>query len=274
MHLENLYLEVTRNCTIECEHCFRGEREKVNMNPSTLSLIFKDIRRIDFLLLTGGEPLLAIQALEQLAELLKTKQVHVGKILLITNGTVLSERVLRVLHAFQDYSYLVLKVSMNVFHDLALQECGLLELRNRNLQVLFQEGFYNFSEYGKDEHSPYGIGLVQKGRAKTLTPERLEEINALVTQKFSILPYSSSEKLNPASRSDTAVSGVVSIDVYGNLVGYELSFEEEDQYAYDHGISVLDMPFSDAVDAFIRVNDEKLALQRQELEMRLKKIVK
>ena len=54
MHLENLFLEVTRNCTLECEHCLRGDRQRVNMDNSVLESVFKDVKKVDRLLLTGG----------------------------------------------------------------------------------------------------------------------------------------------------------------------------------------------------------------------------
>lgn len=41
MKLEKLYLEVTRMCTLECEHCLRGDREqtKYKSNINELGLV-------------------------------------------------------------------------------------------------------------------------------------------------------------------------------------------------------------------------------------------
>ena len=68
MKVEKLYLELTRMCTIECEHCLRGCRRNEFMSLETINNVLKDIEHIELLLLTGGEPLLA---LKQIKELLK-----------------------------------------------------------------------------------------------------------------------------------------------------------------------------------------------------------
>lgn len=250
MYVEELHLQVTRNCTLECEHCLRGDRERVNMSPQVLDEVFKDVKRVGMLLLTGGEPLIAIQTLEHLVELLKTKQIRVNKITLITNGTVLSERVLRVLHDLQDCSYLILKVSTNIFHNLECQSKGLEEIRDRNLEILRQEGFYNFSEYSKDKEDKWPIALVNKGRTRTLTKERLEEINAIAKRKHVVSPIENER--HPNTRiTDNKVEGNISIDVYGNVVSYGQSFEEEDKEAYDTGLNVMVMPCEEAIRAFV-----------------------
>lgn len=250
MYVENLHLQLTRNCTLECEHCLRGDRERVNMSPAVLDEIFKDVKKVGILLLTGGEPLIAIQTLEHLAELLKLKQVKASKILLITNGTILSDRVLRVLHELQENSYLVLKLSTDIFHNLELEKRGMLELRERNLRILSENNFYNFSEYGKDEVSHWPSALTNKGRTKNLTPERLEEINAIAKQKHIINTYY--EEQHPETYIDNGrVIGNITINVYGNVVSYGQSFEEEDREAYDLGLNVMDMPCSEAITAFV-----------------------
>ena len=257
MYVENLHLQLTRNCTLECEHCLRGDRERVNMSPAVLDEVFKDVKKVGILLLTGGEPLLAIQTLEHLVELLKTKQVRANKIVLITNGTVLSERVLRVLHDLQDNSYLVLKLSTDIFHNLELEKRGMMELRERNLRILAENKFYNFSEYGKDEISNVPSSLTNKGRTKTLTPERLEEINAIAKKKHIInTKYSGNHP--PTSITNNKVEGNITIDVYGNVVSYGLSFEEEDQEAYDNGLNVMDMSCEEAIRAFVMRHQEEV----------------
>ena len=45
MKLEKLYLEVTRMCTLECEHCLRGDRENKYMSTKTIENILKDVKK-------------------------------------------------------------------------------------------------------------------------------------------------------------------------------------------------------------------------------------
>lgn len=271
MYVDNLHLQVTRNCTLECEHCLRGDRERVNMNPHILDQLFMDVKKVGMLLLTGGEPLIAIQTLEHLVQILKSRQVKVRKITLITNGTILSPRVLKVLHDLQDNSYLILKLSSDIFHNLELEKRGLLELRNRNLECLSQERFYNFSEYAKDEEKNWPAALVNKGRTKNLTPERLEEINAVAKVKHVINTYM--EETHPDTCIEgNYVRGNITINVYGNVVSYGLSFEEEDKEAYDTGLNIMEMPASEAIRLFVeRHTKERIeAYKKLGLEYKLK----
>lgn len=264
MYVEELHLQVTRNCTLECEHCLRGDREIVNMSPQILDEIFKDIKNIGRLLLTGGEPLLAIQTLEYLVELLKTNQVRVNKIILITNGTVLSDRVLKVLYDLQECSYLVLRLSADIFHNLELEKRKMFELREKNLNILGQDKFYNFSQYLSDSVNNRLLLLVNKGRASHLSKERLDEINKLVQSNYIV--NKNDAGYYPITRIvGNRVEGNITINVYGYVVSYGQSYEEEDKEAYDIGLNVMEMSCEEAIRIFV----DRYEIKRDEFSKKL-----
>ena len=133
MHVETLHLEVTRNCTLECEHCLRGDRQTINMNPIVLDKIFEEVKKIDFLLLTGGEPLLADEVIERLKETIETKRIRINKLYIISNGTVLTEKVLNAIKEITKHTYTIIDISVNIFHELELKRLGLTSIRDKNL---------------------------------------------------------------------------------------------------------------------------------------------
>ena len=90
MIIDKMYLEVTRNCTLECEHCLRGNKEIKDMDLITLENSLKDVKEINTLLLTGGEPLLNIKVLKTLPKLIDKYNILINNISIITNGTVAS----------------------------------------------------------------------------------------------------------------------------------------------------------------------------------------
>ena len=59
LHLKHLLLEATRKCNMACPHCMRGDAEELSMDYAVIDRIFEDVRQIDHLVLTGGEPSLA-----------------------------------------------------------------------------------------------------------------------------------------------------------------------------------------------------------------------
>ena len=97
MHVEKLNLEITRRCTLECEHCFRATSEKLNISKETLKNIFNNIKKIDTLIITGGEPLIAVNELEGMINLIKQYNIKIEHISIVTNGTILSSRILKIL---------------------------------------------------------------------------------------------------------------------------------------------------------------------------------
>ena len=138
----------------------------------------------------------------------------------------------------------------DIFHNLELEKRNMLELREKNLKLLSQAGFYNFSEYGKDEKANWPSALTNKGRTRTLTPERLAEINSIAKTKHIINEYY--EEKHPNTRiTNNKVEGNITVNVYGNIVSYGQSFEEEDKEAYETGLNVMEMSCEEAIRAFV-----------------------
>lgn len=274
MILEELHLEITRNCTLYCEHCLRGDKECVSMDLNTLENVFKDVTAVDTLLLTGGEPLIAINQLEKLVEIIKSKGIRVGVIRLITNGTIMSARVLKVLKELSGLTKIDIKVSADIFHKLELERLGFVDLRNKNFKIL--SDYFGAKEYGAendDVDSKYTINqmIYSIGRAKRLTPERLEEINKMVSNHYVTndhfgLPR---EKGRPVFLLDDSIGGQLTIDVYGNLVGYGLEFKEEDVEASKIKANINNMSLVDATQKYI----DFIAMNRTDEEIKLSKLL-
>ena len=88
--LDNLFLEITRMCTLECEHCLRGERENQYIDKDTIDSVFEGVMEMNTLLLTGGEPLLpkCAERIKWVTEAIKRNRTKVYKgVFIITNGT-------------------------------------------------------------------------------------------------------------------------------------------------------------------------------------------
>jgi len=255
MYIEQLHLQITRNCTLECEHCLRGNRQHININPIIIDKIFEDIKEIKSLLLTGGEPLIAIEVLEHLVKIIKTKDIKINKIYIVTNGTVLSPRIINVLKEFNSFSKLDLKVSNDIFHQTELINKNLLDLRNENYERL-KLRFDNVREYGKETYCYTKIALAKRGNAKNLTDERLQEFNKKANQTY-VIDNSLYENDYPITLENDIVTGKITIDVFGNLVEPDLSYEEEDMIGYETGINVMTMPFKEAIESFIKYHDDK-----------------
>ena len=56
LNLNGLYLEVTRRCNMDCDHCMRGDAQNKDLDIQTLRPFFQTIETIETIGFTGGEP--------------------------------------------------------------------------------------------------------------------------------------------------------------------------------------------------------------------------
>lgn len=258
MYVEKIMLEFTRNCDLICEHCCRGDKEIVNMSLDTIDNVFNGVKHVEEIFLTGGEPLIAIIQLEYLAKLISEGMISVDRVSFITNATVLSSRILKVLKTLSEHVELDIRLSSDIFHIFELERLGWLEKREENIKVLrelFGLKIHTSTDPAEDKHMTRG--LIASGRAKNITPERLEEINAMLP--FNYMISKNFGGLGRALRiKGPNVVGEVYVDVNGYLVSGEYSeFKEADEEALEYGANVNAMPFRDALYQFYELHELK-----------------
>lgn len=274
MVIKTLHLGITRNCTLYCEHCFRGEKEIVNMSTETLENLFENVSQVNFLLLTGGEPFIAINQLEKLVELIKKNKILIGEIRIITNGTVMSARLLKVLKDLSEATKLSIKVSVDIFHYLELKRLNLLDLRNKNLDILKE--YFGATEYSDENQKAYEREIyirqpfqriVSSGRTKKLSQKRLNEINKLVPVKY--VKNSDYETLNNFGKLvellNDVIYGTLTIDVNGNIVNYGSEYQTEDKDAQEISANINELGLKDAVLQYINYQNNHSTEEQRKL---------
>ena len=237
MTIDKLYLEVTRDCTLECEHCLRGEKQKQNMNTTTLENALKDINKINTLLLTGGEPFINIAVLESLPELLKKQGIEIQTIGIITNGTVYTERHRKALERLKELcSNLRIFVSADMFHRLEWNRLQIGEKVEDNFKQL-ERDFH--AEKHLENDSFHRVILNLQGRARRLSPEKLD----LYKRKYYI-EYVFKEPFQVTySKEDDTILGKVFVNALGYVVDYNRSFQEQDESSsIDENVNLVPLP--------------------------------
>ena len=232
MHILNLYLGITRLCTLECEHCLRGDRRNENMSLETIANVFKDVKEIDTLLLTGGEPLLAIKQIKEVLKQIRENNIKVHKTFIITNCTFLNEEIVKLLKEFSDISKLELALSYDVFHYVELKRLKLWDKRMNNARILKE--IFDAYDYGSfEEKSKNSRYIVKTGRAVSLTERRLKEFSDISEISFILDDYRIIDRaFAPYYDEETnVVYDKVYVDVNGNVTDTELSYDEEDTEA-------------------------------------------
>lgn len=84
-----LGIELTRRCNEQCKHCLRGDAIDSDLSNEVIDALFdnNDIRLIENLYLSGGEPTMNSKALSYLVDKIIEKKVVVGTYRVIINGT-------------------------------------------------------------------------------------------------------------------------------------------------------------------------------------------
>lgn len=241
MYIKKLCLQVTRNCTLECEHCLRGDRENKFMSFETIANILRDVDEIDELLFTGGEPLLAIDQILKTIEIIKNNNIKVSKITIMTNGTILNKSVRDAIRRLSNIAELSLELSSDVFHVLELVRLNLFEKWRKDSKVFFNELNADRYDWGIDDGTikiddDYFCPILETGRAKTISKERLREINSLLNDHFYFVIWDSrilsrNEIIFKYDSETNRANGIVYVNVNGNVVPWNMSFNEEDEDA-------------------------------------------
>lgn len=118
---QDLTLELTRWCNMECWHCLRGDRQRGRMPKPVIDAALRQFENIGTLTFTGGEPTLALDLIEYTLESARYSGIAVGNIHMTTNGSCASERFKRAWLAWlrycDDNSISALRISRDQYHE-------------------------------------------------------------------------------------------------------------------------------------------------------------
>lgn len=177
LQLAGLEIELTRDCNLKCPHCMRYEPEESMkayrgsvISTEIIDALFERYRRIEQLLLTGGEPLLHPEMITYIIDKLIEKQVYTEQIQIITNGTIASEEAAVALNKAYDY---ITKNCVNWEHPVYI---GISTDFHDN-QSTAQDTYSFYKQHCKFDvefHQPdlsngKHLAVTHAGRAKTLS---------------------------------------------------------------------------------------------------------
>ena len=166
MHIDNLVLEITRKCNLQCPHCIRGNTQRLVMTHDIICSTFKHIESIGSLTITGGEPSLATEVFEDINLSLWWRKIQVQSFYIVSNGCPHNRygRFLRAVDKLYQYcdeqEACSFTISRDQFHDFEPS-------RYRIFQRYMDEEYYGedpsyFHPKGRDEYIEKVIG---EGRA-------------------------------------------------------------------------------------------------------------
>jgi hypothetical protein len=120
VRLYDLILEVTRKCNLQCGHCLRGNAEDKTLNMKFVENVFKTVNSISTLTLTGGEPFLHPEIIDNILFLAEKHDVEISNFYIATNGTIPLKNVIQTVMNLYTYctenDVSQIKISNDEFH--------------------------------------------------------------------------------------------------------------------------------------------------------------
>jgi len=86
IRIPHLAIEITRRCNIKCSHCLRGESENKDIPLEWIDVLLSQVKSINLLCFTGGEPTLNIPAIQYTIQKIKENCISVDRFYIATNG--------------------------------------------------------------------------------------------------------------------------------------------------------------------------------------------
>ena len=164
LSLRDLAIEVTRRCNMECEHCMRGDIQPIDMNPAYLTEFLSHIDYILDVTLTGGEPSIATDVINEALGSFKTTKTPLGNFYVVTNGKVVPDSFLLAMMQWWLYcdenEISAVALSKDKFHE---------QVPKENIKKLSSLSFFNEQDKATDWDK---IPLLAVGRAKHMPNTR------------------------------------------------------------------------------------------------------
>lgn len=164
INADELMLEVTRRCNMNCAHCLRGEAQNMDMTKEIVDKVLQDVESITSLCFSGGEPSLNIPIIEYTLEYCKKHDIYVDSFFVATNGKNVTVEFLMAMINWYAYveecggesDMCEVALSTDMFHEV---------VDRRNINRLSALGFFSSTSKETDFNDAY---LINEGRAKEL----------------------------------------------------------------------------------------------------------
>lgn len=188
-----LMLEMTRKCRSNCLHCMRGDSQPREMTQEVMTRMFKDegIESYDEIILSGGEPLLALEPLKNLVEAVEKFRPKIDHFRVITSLNVEVEEAKEARELLDKLFLLTESPDLNVvflshteFHPPVKDE----------IRKLFEERTY-FNAIEANLHSNFPTGDLQvacgraQGRERFVNPTYFDSfaVNSMGNVVFGLI---------------------------------------------------------------------------------------
>ena len=119
--LDHVTIELTRRCNMQCAHCLRGDAENLDISTKYLEEFFSKVDYISNLCLTGGEPTLVPNIINEVIRIAKKHDTEIGSFDVTVNGKRVTDAfmvsMINLYNYCSDNEVSTLSLSNDIYHD-------------------------------------------------------------------------------------------------------------------------------------------------------------
>ncbi len=252
--VQNLALELTRKCNLNCGHCVRGRCQNVEMPDEIIDKVFSEVDKVGGLSFIGGETSLCADKLNKVYESLKAHKTEVDGITIFTNAVDISPECIQALKNLESLAMVNDKgvrglIKSGVYKDGDFPLQVIVSLDKFHLEAMEKAGIdkkkvkANIEELAK--HFPVEIDktcnflLFNVGNARNVTDTYKTSISAYKTAYL----YGCNTK---TGNSLLLVGPHVAVSAYGKIVDCNTTYIKADAPGYSYG-DVLEKGFYESI---------------------------
>lgn len=226
IHVDNLVLEVTRKCNMQCAHCLRGKCQNMDMTKDIVDKTFENINSVGCITFSGGEPFLNIKIIKYILDVVKEKNISINSFYIVTNGKEFKDENIEVLNKWYEYiisqqfdsSYELYQTDRIILNEIINYGgvCVSRDEYHEPIPILNYLKYRSLSYYLEDKEHPDNMRLINEGLAKE---------NGIGTIKQCYLNLTVEEEPN----NDLSIYDILYINAKGDVLGdCDVSYETQD----------------------------------------------
>ena len=150
IHIQNLALEITSKCNLECRKCINKKTNNIIMSNEIIEATFNQIYRINALHIYGGEPTLTLDTILNIFKTIVYNHIILEQVVVSINGSNYSYDFLRMLDYISLYmqcSNIKPDVKFNILrdrhHKKTMRELGIYKEALENVKKYMQSNYFN-----------------------------------------------------------------------------------------------------------------------------------
>ena len=227
-YIQNLALNITDNCNLECSHCLRGDRCNRNMSDDVIEATLSQIKGVGNISINGGEPTLAIDRVKKIVDYIIDNNIFVEEFTTTINGTIYSEELLELLGKMDNYInddevLAMVAISCDRYHVEEIERLGLLDQYRENVIKYSKSKYY----YGlRDIY----VRLFREGRAVNLDRKITVPLRPMKTY----ITYAGKKRVSDRENGLCNIGPLITIGTNGNITECDSSLDHQNTI-YNYG---------------------------------------